>query len=379
MEKVTEWVQDPKNRPILIFAAGILIGWFVLGWMLLPAPARNAKLSQLRDKDKETYLCNVVHGYLRTGDKEAALAQVKALGRSGMNDLGRLTPGTCYLNAEELTMFRVAISTVEEQPKANETAPAEQEPKPTTAPQTGQTDADKKSSGLILPILLCLSTILLGAAIVYFFFLKGGTNPKSIDVDGAKDKVSGWIKNGKEKATAVVGGLRQQRENSAEQNLDPVPVKPIVSDKTDGPIAQYLAKYEFGDEQFSEANSIDDGTGEFLGECGMDIADWSEAEDGSRVNAFEVWLFDRNDIQTATKVLMTPYAFSDPVIRGRLESKGEMLHAQADQVVELESATLRMEARVRELKLRGDSLPEETFFEKLTVELWVYEKDESAG
>ena len=48
-------------------------------------------------------------------------------------------------------------------------------------------------------------------------------------------------------------------------------------------------------------------------------------DEDQKVAALEVWLFDKNDIKTATKVLMTEHAYNDPNIRARLEPKGELV------------------------------------------------------
>jgi hypothetical protein len=39
------------------------------------------------------------------------------------------------------------------------------------------------------------------------------------------------------------------------------------------------------------------------------------------VTAFEAWLFDKNDIQTVTKVIMSAHAFSDDATKQRLAAK----------------------------------------------------------
>ena len=61
----------------------------------------------------------------------------------------------------------------------------------------------------------------------------------------------------------------------------------------------------------------------------------------NKVTAFEVWLFDKNDIRTVTKVLMSDHAFNDDAIRAiRLfasrfadaivESRAVVVHPKAD-------------------------------------------------
>ena len=62
---------------------------------------------------------------------------------------------------------------------------------------------------------------------------------------------------------------------------------------------------------FDDSFSIDSPAGEFLGECGVGISETIGVGEPKKVTAFEVWLFDKNDIQTVTTVLMCKNAFED--------------------------------------------------------------------
>jgi hypothetical protein len=90
------------------------------------------------------------------------------------------------------------------------------------------------------------------------------------------------------------------------------------------------------------------------------------------VTAFEVWLFDKNDIQTITKVLMSTHAFNDPAINQRLASKGEPVLVEPGTKVLLETATLTLEARAVDLGYGSGALPPESNFDRLTLELAVW-------
>jgi uncharacterized membrane protein affecting hemolysin expression len=96
--------------------------------------------------------------------------------------------------------------------------------------------------------------------------------------------------------------------------------------------------------------------------------------DPKKVTAFEVWLFDKNDIQTVTKVLMSSHAINDAAIRQRLASKGEPVLVEPGQKILLETATLQLEAHVIEMVYGQGALPSGSFFERMTLELAVYPK-----
>jgi len=71
------------------------------------------------------------------------------------------------------------------------------------------------------------------------------------------------------------------------------------------PMVQFMTTYMLGDDLFDDSFSIDSPTGEFLGECGVGISEAIGVGEPKKVAAYEIWLFDKNDIQTVTKVLMS--------------------------------------------------------------------------
>jgi hypothetical protein len=94
-----------------------------------------------------------------------------------------------------------------------------------------------------------------------------------------------------------------------------------------------------------------------------------------KVSAFEVWLFDKNDIQTVTKVLMSAHAFLDEPSRQRLAAKGEPVLAEPGIETVLETQTLRLVARVVDMGYGEGAVPDSSFFERLLLELAVWPKN----
>src|SRR3970282_2877191 len=70
------------------------------------------------------------------------------------------------------------------------------------------------------------------------------------------------------------------------------------------PITQTMTTYVLGDDLYDESFSIDTGGGEFLGEYRVGVSEKIGGGRAKKVAAHEVWLFDKNDIQTATNVFM---------------------------------------------------------------------------
>jgi hypothetical protein len=143
------------------------------------------------------------------------------------------------------------------------------------------------------------------------------------------------------------------------------------------PIATFRTTYSLGDDQYDDSFSIESGTGDFLGECGVGVGDVIGVGEPKKVSAFEVWLFDKNDIQTVTKVFLSRYSFNDEATRSRLSAKGDPIEAESNSGVSLETASLRVEARIVEMSYGEGALPAESFFDRLTVELTAWPSEAS--
>ncbi len=142
----------------------------------------------------------------------------------------------------------------------------------------------------------------------------------------------------------------------------------------DAPVIQVMSTYVLGDDLYDEAFSIDLPSGEFLGEFGIGISEVIGVGDPKKVTAMDLWMFDKNDILTVTKVLLTPYAFNDPSIRARLDPKGELvLAAQGTQYL-LETASLQAIFSIVELDFGTGSLPANGYFERITFEVACWQK-----
>jgi hypothetical protein len=139
------------------------------------------------------------------------------------------------------------------------------------------------------------------------------------------------------------------------------------------PLAQFATTYTLGDDHYDPSFSIELESGEFMGECGVGVSETIGVGEPNKVTAFEVWLFDKNDIRTVTRVLMSDYAFSDEALRTKLAPKGEPVLAEVGQDIVLETKTLRVRARVVEAEYGVGNLPPNSFFARLTLDLatWV--------
>jgi hypothetical protein len=145
------------------------------------------------------------------------------------------------------------------------------------------------------------------------------------------------------------------------------------------PLGHFFTTYQLGEDTYDESFSIETPTGEFLGECGVGISETIGAGEPDKVTAFEVWLFDKSDIRTVTKVLMSDHAFHDDSLRAKLASKGEAVLAQPGAPFTLETSGLQVRVDVTELLYGEGDSPPNGFFSKLTIELVAMAKQPEAG
>jgi hypothetical protein len=135
------------------------------------------------------------------------------------------------------------------------------------------------------------------------------------------------------------------------------------------PLGRFYTDYQLGEDTYDESFSIESPTREFLGECGMGISETIGDGEPDKVTAFEIWLFDKSDIRTVTKVLMSEYAWGDDALRAKLAPRGAAVLAQPGSPVTLETSSLTIQVEVTELEYGEEELPFGSYFSKLMVEL----------
>lgn len=141
------------------------------------------------------------------------------------------------------------------------------------------------------------------------------------------------------------------------------------------PLMQRMSVYIPGRGQFDDSFSIEDDQGKFLGECGAGISE-QIGVGGQNVTAVEVWLFDKDDfVRTITHVFASEHAYNDPGIRSKLDPKGPVVLVKPGATTILETASLRLQARIVEVEYGSGGLPPNSHFDKLTIELAAWRKE----
>jgi hypothetical protein len=352
MEKIKSLLTRPLVTGIVGLVVGLIIGLPLLGWAVWPVKWKDADASFLRQDLKDQYLCMVVDSFQVNQNSSLAAARIDSLGMDMKTQpymFENLQKGGCSYTASDPTVLALKTALL------GSTSPGVPVVSQTTAPVPTTTAKPKpKNSSALLLSLLCVLFLIIGGALVYIFFIK---NRRKSDQVPPVPQESDYL---------------QEEENYP---APPVPAKSApAATPTDGPVAHFMTTYVIGDDLYDDSFSIDAPSGEFLGECGVGISDTIGVGDPKKVTAFEVWLFDKNDIQTVTKVLMSSHAINEPGIRQRLASKGEPVQVQPGQQILLETATLQLEARVIEMVYGQGALPSGSFFERLTLEIAVWPK-----
>jgi len=206
------------------------------------------------------------------------------------------------------------------------------------------------SSRSLLLVAAIVVLLLVAGAILRFLMRRPGRRPSS----------------SKPAAAVVPSRAAQVRVGAPKTDFESLGVAP--------PITQNMTTYVLGDDLYDESFSIDTASGDFLGEYGVGVSETIGVGEPKKVTALEIWLFDKNDIKTATKVLMSAHAHGDAGIRARLEAKGELIEIEPQRQIMLETETVQLLATVVDLQYGDGAMPEKSYFERVTLELAIWRK-----
>jgi hypothetical protein len=316
MRGVVSALLGTRGLVVISLVAGFLIGWLIMGWVIWPLQWESAAPADLQQGYRRIYLTTVARLY--EVDPSIDVQQILGIQSWNRNQLEQ-DLNQAYLEA---------------------------------APETQQSLARLGRQ---------LDVVVDGQVAVQ----QGGRSPWGIVAVAVVVLFA---------AGGVLGlwYLRQQgglQSATAARERVRTPEARVSYAEDEAPLAQFVTSYSIGEDYYDQSFSIETPTGEFLGECGVGISEAIGVGDPKKVTAFEVWLFDKNDIRTVTKVLMSEHAFYDEALRAKLAPKGEAVLASDEGVIELETASLRVAARVVELAYGEGELPDNSFITRLTIEL----------
>ncbi|HZY41012.1 MAG TPA: hypothetical protein VFF59_03340 [Anaerolineae bacterium] len=324
---------------IISLVVGLLIGWFLLGWVIAPVVYTDARPASLSQQYQEIHLGYAASAYAANQVTLDTLAAQLGEGWTKQQVLDRLDqmikaqrPGT-----DRLTKLRSDLNA----------RPGPIGPTQVVAP-----------SNALVPILIALLVVIVGGLLLARRMRpeppQARLPPSGIaPIDGAPVDLA-------EAGPVVVAPV-----SYAAGGARPVE-KSDWSGEERPPLSQYQTVYAIGDDRYDMSFSIENEAGDFLGECGVGISETIGTGSPSKVTALEVWLFDKNDIRTVTKVLMTEHCYNDAALRTKLAPKGEAVLVHAGEVVPLSTQTLKINARVDNV-VYGDA--SHSYFQQVTIQI----------
>jgi hypothetical protein len=329
---------DLLKKPLVLAILALIIGLAVgvpLGWRTVTFADTTPAV--MRPDLQEDYLRMAIDSFRVNRDPNLAVRRWDDLGPAAAPMFVEIQKNPGGIDPAVITAYGQVIQTVK---GAN----------PLSSTSTAPTPSGGLS-GITILIGAIVVLLLVGGAIGLLFLRRILKNPTS-------DEVTPGMQ-----ATEI-----NREANKNKTNFETLGVAP--------PITQNMTTYVLGDDLYDESFSIDTPSGDFLGEYGVGVSETIGVGDPKKVTALEIWLFDKNDIKTATKVLMSTHAFADAGIRSRLEAKGELIQVEPQKQVVLETETLQLLATVVDLQFGDGAMPEKSYFERVTLELAIWRKSD---
>lgn len=348
-------VLRPQIRLWIIFLVGLVLG-LVWAWVIAPVVWTDAGPVNMSDSYKKEWIKLAALQYEETADRAQAERLLIQVGDAGalFDQLINENSTTDPILAQQLTRLKEDVyAAIQDQAAATQNAANSR-----GGPGVPVLVVVIVAIIVIWAVLAVLLSMPLGGMLQGLLFLRGGKGASAAGGPTAETRMA---------------GIREAQRMAETQAAD------YTQSELGPPIGQYMSTYLVGDDLYDDSFAVETASGEFLGETGAGISETIGIGDPKKVTAIEVWLFDKNDIRTITKVLMSEHAYHDENLRAKLAPKGEAVLAQPDAVVVLETNTLRIQARVVDLAYgRADHMPANSYFERLTLELAAWAKEGGA-
>ena len=337
--QLLQFIQQHKTVVTLICGAvlGLLLG-LAVGWWWWPVEWTNSTPGNLRSDFQSDYVLWVAEQYADSEDVEWARTKL----------------GVSFWQEGQLAETLEGLARGREDPEADHLRKLAQALEITPAPPDNETSVSDEESPVRAVAMVCGSAALALAVVVGAWFIVNRLRKPS------------------EKKPEIVG-------RGVGVSEAPLPSERVSWGDEGTPLTQYLTTYTLGDDHFDPSFSVELESGDFMGECGVGISETLGVGSPNKVTAIEVWLFDKNDIRTVTKVLMSEYAFHDDALHAKLAPKGEPLLAEKGKELILETKMLRVRARIVEVEYGEGNLPHHSFFEKLTIDLAAWARPGQEG
>jgi hypothetical protein len=412
-----------------------LVGWWALGWWLVPVTYKNALPQDLRPDAKNQYLAMTADAFSATGDRNLLSQRITDYGWPPdqlATDLGLLQSSLANNPAEQQKVQQMTAALG----AAAGRAPAPAAP---SAPAAGQAPS---LLSRLCPGALWLLLILAGIAALAWLWqrwrraqlgagapgalpigsqwagrLRTQPEPSELDLGGAEAAEtggemasgaggSGWeavggyetaggtstpaagtppTANSAPSAEATASGRFPFFSAGAARPADTPATPPASAGMTragvDGgaeraaKLNEFTASYHAGEPDYDEAFDIKDANGAVVGQCGLSLM-MPVGRGNDQAAALQVWLWEERDQYTQVKVLISEGAYRDTSLRSQLAEDHPALQVRPGVEFELESYTLRLHGTVDKVSYL-DQEPYNQMFELLVARLQVYQRERS--
>jgi len=339
---LARWIRTPLFLNGASFLLGTIFGLVVLGWIVWPVQYIDTTPEMLRSDIQLDYLRMAVDSYSVNGDATLARSRYEALGDRKLDLLAGLREDG-LTNPERLRQFEILIASLY--------VPGADTPEPAATPTAAGGDLQD-----VLSVIAVIGVIIGGAIAVVL----------AVNIRRQRESAQ------PREAPSAQEGLSLEAEEDLEEGEAAEPVE--AADEGTEPLERFVTTYVLGDDLYEDSFTINSPSGDFLGECGVGISEPIGVGEPRKITALEVWLFDRKPSRTSTTVLMTQYAHEKEDVRATLAPRGLPVQAVPGADFWMETPGLQLRVVIRELIYGAGPLPQNSYFERLTLQLEVWAK-----
>lgn len=344
------------------FLLGLIIGLPILGWWLWPVQWTDATPGQLAPEYQEIYVRNVAELYAFTGSTSMVTQALGGWAGDVTGDEVACSLAASATDPAERARLEATATVINPAGCAGSTG-GEAIAQPDQPVIEGE-DVGGLPSWL-LPALLLLGLLgLVVGAIFYLMRRRAAETAVGVSVE----------------PVAYEAPPTPSRRGAGSAAAAQQVLQPAGGEATTVPIARFHTTYTYGHDAYDDSFSIENSNAEFLGECGVGIAESLGSDSPKKVTALEIWLFDKSDIRTITKVVMSDHAFFDDALKAKLAPKGEPVLAREMETIVLETASLIINAEITEMQYGSDAqMPPQSYFDRITISLSAWAKEGQAA
>jgi len=353
---------------IAALVIGVLIGWFAIGWGLWPVSWTGTDPVDLRQGEREDYLSLVAGDYSLTRDASVALDRLASW------------PSLADANREirDLADFygvQGAAGQAQSLRMLAQGLPLPAEPAAAVQPAVESGGAPASDLPRLLKA-LAVAAAVVGIVALTIYLLR--RRKPSDGRDRLRDRLRELSSAARPESDA--DDMESDDDYGYELEVDPgesqtaalrVPVPPREH-RPDEPVAfvptwSHQVEYAGEGSDFDRTFMLGEPDAEYLGECGVGATSVGRG-DSERISALEVWLFDRSDIHTVAKVLMSDKAYRDDLLRDEVSTRGEPIQAVPGTTFTLTGNRLQTEVTISAVSyLPGE--PANSSFHRVSLSL----------